>query len=122
MVFLCFFFDVDLLFVHGTIRLGVIHLENIFYTKVVDWSQSGLQDDVFTVVPEDDWHNLCQQWEMNPAKGILSRVDTGVGIINISDNDNVPVLRTIPEVYFYRTILLYSVCEASSISTCIFIL
>lgn len=82
---------------------------------------------MFTVVSEDDWHNLCQQWDMNPAKCIRAEVELGTSaprfeernlldtwnekkleIINISDEEDdrsmkpesVPVLRTIPEVSF----------------------
>lgn len=46
--------------------------------------QCGLQDDVFTIIPEDDWHNLCQQWDMNPAKGIRAEVDAG----NLGSDNN----------------------------------
>jgi len=53
-----------------------------------DTIQSGLQDDVFTVIPEDDWHNLCQQWDMNPAKGIRAEVEPGNLGTDISKGSN----------------------------------
>jgi hypothetical protein len=31
---------------------------------------------VFTIVTEDDWQSLCQQWEMDPHKGIRALLDS----------------------------------------------
>ncbi|KAG0615456.1 hypothetical protein M758_5G042500 [Ceratodon purpureus] len=51
--------------------------------------QQTFDDDVFTVIPEDDWHNLCQQWEMNPAKGIRAEVELGNLSTDISRKNTV---------------------------------
>lgn len=31
---------------------------------------------MFTIVTEDDWQSLCQQWEMDPHKGIRALLDS----------------------------------------------
>ena len=41
------------------------------------------------MIPEDDWHNLCQQWEMNPAKGIRAEVELGNLSTDISRKNTV---------------------------------
>ncbi|KAH9545308.1 hypothetical protein CY35_12G041600 [Sphagnum magellanicum] len=33
-------------------------------------------NNVFTIVTEDDWQSLCQQWEMDPHKGIRALLDS----------------------------------------------
>lgn len=32
---------------------------------------------MFTVIQEDDWQGICQQWEMDPTKGIRAVVEVG---------------------------------------------
>lgn len=32
---------------------------------------------MFTIIQEDDWQGICQQWEMDPTKGIRAVVEVG---------------------------------------------
>lgn len=49
--------------------------------------QRTFNDDVFTVISEDDWHNLCQQWEIDAAKGIRAEVELGNLSTDINKNN-----------------------------------